>query len=133
MTDKLTPVRCGCGGEARVQRVRTLKSHVLVVMCTKCEIATNFYTNEAEAVTAWNRAMGAKDTNVGDKFAKDINVPNKGKWQRRKGSDCWECSECHAVLESDDIVRHNYYYCYHCGADMMNKSGYMDIEEVHYE
>ena len=56
----------------------------------------------------------------------------KGKWQRRKGSDCWECSQCHAVLENDDLGMHNFYFCYHCGANMMNKSGYMDIEEVHY-
>lgn len=42
----------------------------------------------------------------------------KGRWQRRKGSDCWECSECHAVLENSDIENHNFYYCYHCGADM---------------
>lgn len=57
MSEELKPVPCGCGGEARVQRVRTLKSHVLVVMCTKCEIATNYYQTEAEAITAWNRAM----------------------------------------------------------------------------
>ena len=57
----------------------------------------------------------------------------KGMWQRRKGSDCWECSQCHAVLENDDLEMHNFYFCYHCGANMMNKSGYMDIEEVHYE
>lgn len=57
----------------------------------------------------------------------------KGKWQRRKGSDCWECSQCHAVLENDDLGMHNFYFCYHCGANMMNKMGYMDIEEVHYE
>ena len=56
----------------------------------------------------------------------------KGKWQRRKGSDCWECSQCHAVLENDDLGMHNFYFCYHCGANMMDKSGYMDIEEVHY-
>ena len=58
------PVRCGCGGEAKVQRVRTLKSHLIVVMCTKCEIATNYYTNEAEAITAWNRAMNGNETGV---------------------------------------------------------------------
>ena len=56
----------------------------------------------------------------------------RGKWQRRKGSDCWECSQCHAVLENDDLGMHNFYFCYHCGANMMDKSGYMDIEEVHY-
>ena len=130
MTDELTPVRCGCGREAVIM---PSLSGRFAVGCKKCDICTGLYNTEAEAIIAWNRAMGAKDINVPNKFAKDINVPNKGKWQRRKGSDCWECSECHAVLESDDIVRHNYYYCYHCGADMMNKSGYMDIEEVHYE
>lgn len=57
----------------------------------------------------------------------------KGKWQHRKGSDCWECSKCHAVLESDDIVRHNFYYCYHCGADMMNEDGYMRLERTDHE
>ena len=57
----------------------------------------------------------------------------KGKWQRRKGSDCWECSECHAVLESDDIVRHNFYYCYHCGVDMMSEDGYMKLEGTEHE
>ena len=104
------------------------------VICKNCGTQTKAFYTEAEAVQAWNRAMsGATDTNVGDKFAKDINVPRKGKWQRRKGSDCWECSECHAVLESDDIVRHNYYYCYHCGADMMNEDGYMKLEGTEHE
>lgn len=131
MTDELTPVRCGCGGEAKVIM---LIPEVYAVECSKCWIRTGSPANtETEAIEAWNRAMGATDIHVVDKFAKDINVPRKGKWQRRKGSDCWECSECHAVLENDDLGMHNFYFCYHCGADMMNKSGYMDIEEVHYE
>ena len=54
----------------------------------------------------------------------------KGKWQRRKGLDCWECSECHAVLEDFDISNHNYYYCYHCGTNMMDNYGFMNIEKV---
>ena len=64
------------------------------------------------------------------------NLPSaeqKGRWQRRKDSDCWECSQCHAVLESDDIVRHNFYYCYHCGADMMSEDGYMRLEGTDHE
>lgn len=51
-----------------------------------------------------------------------------GKWQRRKGADCWECSECHAVLERDDLGQHNFYFCYHCGADMRDGTGYYNIE-----
>ena len=57
----------------------------------------------------------------------------KGEWQRRKDEDCWECSECHAVLENSDIGNHNFYYCYHCGADMMDICGYMDLEKANYE
>lgn len=57
----------------------------------------------------------------------------KGRWQRRKDEDCWECSECHAVLENSDIENHNFYYCYHCGADMMDICGYIDLEKVNYE
>lgn len=57
----------------------------------------------------------------------------KGKWQRRKDEDCWECSECHAVLENSDVGNHNYYYCYHCGANMMDICGYMDLEKANYE
>ena len=135
MTDKLTPVRCGCGGEATVDCYLggLDKNDLYYVYCPECNIQTANYLIESEAVQAWNRAMGAKDIHVVDKFAKDINVPRKGKWQRRKGSDCWECSECHAVLESDDIVRHNYYYCYHCGADMMSEDGYMKLEGTEHE
>lgn len=133
MSDELKhPVRCGCGGEAEVASGYIAGPTPYMVFCRKCKIVTKDYATEAEAITAWNRAIGATDTNVGDKFAKDINVPRKGKWQRRKGGDCWECSECHAVLENDDLGMHNFYFCYHCGANMMNKSGYMDIEEVHY-
>lgn len=99
MTDELKPVRCGCGGEAKVQRVRTLKSHVLVVMCTKCEIATNYYTNEAEAVEAWNRAMGATDTNVGDK-ERTAKVMNDG---------VNYCENCEGYVEAPMA------YCPYCG------------------
>ena len=52
----------------------------------------------------------------------------KGKWVRRKDRDCHECSECKAVLEEDDIKNHNFYYCYHCGADMRTVDGWVNIE-----
>ena len=37
------------------------------VYCSKCNIETQMYDTEAEAITAWNRAMGATDMNVGEK------------------------------------------------------------------
>lgn len=52
----------------------------------------------------------------------------KGKWVWRKDRDCHECSECKAVLEEDDIKTHNFYYCYHCGADMRTSYGWVNIE-----
>ena len=57
----------------------------------------------------------------------------KGKWIRREDEDCWECSVCHAVLENSDIENHNFYYCYHCGANMMDKCGCMDLEKINDE
>ena len=105
MSDELKPVRCGCGGEAKVQRVKTLKSHVLVVMCTKCEIATNYYTKEAEAITAWNTAMSAKDINVPTKSVENIySVGDHDKIYVY--GFCPECGS--AVIKPDK-------YCSECG------------------
>lgn len=47
----------------------------------------------------------------------------RGKWIGREGKDdCLECSECHAVIESNEVYWRNNYYCYHCGADMRGDS-----------
>ena len=134
MNEKIA--NCGCGSEAFCHMIGNKEMQGYYICCEECGTKTAIHETLAEAVTTWNRAMGAKDINVPNKFVTDMNVGNKernkGKWQRRKGSDCWECSQCHAVLENDDLGMHNFYFCYHCGANMMNKSGYMDIEEVHY-
>lgn len=43
----------------------------------------------------------------------------RGRWISRDGEeDCCECSECHAVIEGDEVYWRNNYFCYHCGADM---------------
>ena len=43
----------------------------------------------------------------------------KGRWISRDGKDdCFECSECHAALEGNEVYWRNNYFCYHCGADM---------------
>ena len=70
--EELKPVRCGCGGEAKVDKQTTLdgdgqKMPCWVVYCTNCLIVTDAQFSEAEAITAWNKAMGAKDINVPDK------------------------------------------------------------------
>ena len=53
MTDELKPVRCGCGGEAML----LVDINNYSIMCRKCGISTENYDTEAEAITAWNRAM----------------------------------------------------------------------------
>ena len=108
------------------------------VGCKNCGIQTKPYPTEAEAIQAWNSAMSGSAEEKLKAFWDGMSAEmkeeqKKGKWQRRKGGDYWECSECHAVLESDDIVRHNFYYCYHCGTDMMNEDGYMKLEGTEHE
>ena len=59
MTDELKPVRCGCGGEVVYGKwVRKVGVIAHAVGCKNCGIQTKPYTTEAEAIEAWNRAMG---------------------------------------------------------------------------
>ena len=60
MTDELKPVNCGCGGEAMIRKHTFYRAMPLYqVRCPECGIATSTRNTEAEAITAWNRAMGA--------------------------------------------------------------------------
>ena len=56
MSDELKPVRCGCGGEAIVHEHEYGEFEVY---CPMCFITTDDYKTEAEAIEAWNKAMGA--------------------------------------------------------------------------
>ena len=93
--DELKPVRCGCGGEANWDCLDGKHQ----VGCLDCGICTKSYDTEAEAVEAWNTAMGAKDINVPNKFADDNNVGDKertAKVIREKKWGDWEymCEKC---------------------------------------
>jgi len=62
MNEELKPVLCGCGGEAHIETVTTHfeQKPRFRIICEKCKISTIWdYFSEAEAITAWNRAMGA--------------------------------------------------------------------------
>ena len=63
MTDELKPVRCGCGGEAKVISYlsREYCKMAYYVRCENCGTETDDLHSEAEAIQAWNRAMGAKE------------------------------------------------------------------------
>lgn len=58
MTGELKPVRCGCGGEAKVRDYSRFGGAFILVECERCGTQTDLYPTEAKAVEAWNRAMG---------------------------------------------------------------------------
>lgn len=97
MTDELKPVRCGCGGEAEV-RASCFKTDtdLYLVQCKRCGTATLLKDTEAEAIQAWNRAMGERTAKVKD-AARDV---NGCRWGR--------CAECGSLVFS--------HYCPVCGA-----------------
>ena len=137
MRSELKPVRCGCGGEAVIDA--EMGYELYHVFCPKCEIVTAWYKTEAEAIEAWNTAMGtntrkllevlvhdATDTNVGCKFDKDIDVPAKERTAKVVEHDAsvtdtdgykyhrseYLCGACKKkVLSGDD-------YCSHCGVKL---------------
>ena len=70
-TTNLQPVNCGCGGEAKVDWTVINGAYMAGVVCQKCGTKTapvwrrdDLDGAKAEAITAWNLAMGAKDINV---------------------------------------------------------------------
>ena len=44
-------------------------------------------------------------------------------WEDTYGDGNLHCSHCGAILEPDELNRHNWYYCYHCGNKMSNPYG----------
>ena len=119
MSNELKPVRCGCGGEAVIDA--EMGYELYHVFCPKCEIVTAWYKTEAEAIEAWNTAMGtntrkllevlvhdATDTNVGckERTAKVINIYSVGNYLF--GS----CGGCGAPVIKHDV------YCSECGVKL---------------
>lgn len=95
MTEELTPVRCGCGGKA----VLGYQSQMYGVRCSECFITIGGYDTEAEAITAWNRAMGERTAKV-QPVTITTNPPRS--WE--------QCSRCL------NEVYHHMPYCPGCGA-----------------
>lgn len=121
MTDELKPVRCGCGGEAKVEEwvgrwyVRCQKSN--------CLISTKNCDTEAEAIEAWNRAMGTNTRRLLEVLVHDATDTNVGNKERTakvvteekpiEGSDNYiavtSCGACGNVVSLFDT------YCSGCG------------------
>ena len=113
MTDELTPVRCGCGGEAHIYKAWGVR--LFYVACKHCQVRTTDYESATEAIEAWNKAMGAKDINVPNKerTAKVIEhdgvVTMDGRKYHHMEYLCGHCKK--KVLGGDS-------YCSHCGAKL---------------
>lgn len=91
------PVKCGCGGEAEIIKHTFHKlSPSYGIECTNCHAESwQFYNTEAEAIEAWNTAMGERTA--------------KAEWSEVDG--CHLCGECgFAVCPNCDV------YCAGCGA-----------------
>lgn len=103
MTDNLTPVRCGCGGEAKVYEWFDGNSAGCMqyfVYCFNCGTAARCdYDTEDEAITAWNRAMGERTAKV-----ETVEKPNVYK--------CGNCGQyMHRTIWSNPVK-----YCPSCGS-----------------
>ena len=113
MTDELKPVRCGCGGEAKVSTwtgtMATTINDCNVVYCETCGTQTKRFKTESEAIEVWNRAMGAKDINVPNKTAKVTTVEKPIEGSARTIS-VMACENCENVVSIFDK------YCSGCGA-----------------
>lgn len=120
MSDELKPVRCGCGGEAKTVEkfysgATNYISQEYCIECVNCGCRSAYKYTEAKAVQAWNRAMGATDTNVGDKERK------KGTWLHKPNEyddDTYECSQCGEpwTLIEGTPEENNMKFCPNCGA-----------------
>lgn len=123
---ELKPVNCGCGGEAFHDTVRgwnPVREDALVlwhrVICKNCGTQTKAFYIEAEAIQAWNKAMGAKDINVPAKertakviehkyyIGTALNIVGAPKFGYE-----YLCENCKKKVISGDE------YCSHCGCKL---------------
>lgn len=109
-SEEMKPVRCGCGGKAEIR----YQSDMYGVRCSKCFIWNGGFNTEAEAIEAWNKAMGAKDINVPvkERTAKVIPIETDN-----AAGMLWKCSECGQPMHRTSWSRQNN-YCPSCGAKL---------------
>lgn len=107
MSDKLKPVRCGCGGEAKVISYlsREYCKMAYYVRCVECGTETDDLHTEAEAVQAWNRAMGERTAKV---VEHDASVTDTDGYKYHRSE--YLCGACKKKVIGGDE------YCSHCGA-----------------
>ena len=111
MSEELKLVRCGCGGEAKVDWTVINGYYMAGVVCSKCGTKTvSFYERHdkdkaiTEAITAWNTAMGERTAKV---IEHDASITDdRGYKYLRSEYLCENCKK--KVIGGDE-------YCSHCG------------------
>lgn len=122
MSEELKPVRCGCGGEAMIDAYLgdLHRSNLYYIYCAKCDIRTSNYLSEAEAIEAWNRAMGARyvTDEIFDKVKAEVveDVLKSVKIERTAKVEMLLCGNCHESNIFNVVTRQHYKYCPSCGA-----------------
>ena len=97
MTDEKKPVHCGCGGEVvvgHIEKTSYLPKDRWYIGCPKCDICTGLYDTEAEAIEAWNTAMGERTAKVvchGTTMGLSFCCGNCGKPVHSEGKYCHHC------------------------------------------
>lgn len=104
-------VKCGCGGEAYVDtlaQVMGVSKPWFRVVCDKCETQTDTYETEAEAIEAWNLAMGAEpETFVVPIIASAYKIEFTTNGEII--AEGWACQNCGGYVQENDK------YCKNCG------------------
>lgn len=108
------PVRCGCGGEAKVDWVLQPDGVYLTgVYCENCGTKTiPFWSMKKDeaidyAITAWNTAMGERTAKV---IEHDASITDTDGYKYHRSE--YLCGACKKkVIGGDD-------YCSHCGAKL---------------
>ena len=88
--EEVQPCKCGCGGKARINYT---ESYLAYVECQECLTATRFCRTAKEAILIWNKAMGAKDINVPDKYEYHIDHTDCIWYWNGKGKCPSTCSQ----------------------------------------
>jgi len=111
MTDELKPVRCGCGGETVVVEEPRDGYTSYYCTCLECAINTDYHSTEAEAIEAWNTAMGGLRSS--DEVLRSSERTVKVK--KRGSLTTWANCEC------GQAVSLGWSYCPFCGGKLVWK------------
>ena len=103
MADELKPVRCGCGGKAVA--IGDADHNIYFVKCDKCWISTDLFHFKAEAIEAWNRAMGERTAKV---IEHDASITDDRGYKYLRSE--YLCENCKKKVIGGDK------YCPNCGA-----------------